>query len=65
MIVVTVFPLIESPMEFRLVHNQNENYHHNHITFNLKGIGNMFLQLNYKYCVLKRTHLNFLNFHKI
>ena len=39
MIVVTVFLSILNQIEFYLVQNQNENYHHDDIPFNLKGNG--------------------------
>ena len=38
MIVMTVFLSVLKQMEFHLVQNQEENYHHNHIPFNLNGI---------------------------
>ena len=41
MIVGTVFPSILNQMEFHLVQNQMENYPHDHIPFNVKGIGNI------------------------
>ena len=43
MVMMTVLLLNMNPMEFNLVHNQNENCHHDHIPFNLKGIRNIFL----------------------
>ena len=39
MIVVTVFLSILKEMEFHLVQNRKVNCHHNHIPFNVKGIG--------------------------
>ena len=45
MIVVTVFILIMNPTEFRLVHNQKENSHYDHIPINLKVFGNLFLRV--------------------
>ena len=36
MIVVTVFLLVLSQMEFHFVQNRNENCHHDHISFNVK-----------------------------
>ena len=39
MIVVTVFLTILNQMEFHLVTNRKENYHHDHIPFNAKGNG--------------------------
>ena len=35
-------------MEFYLVQNRKENYHHNHIPFNLKGNGNIVFSVRYK-----------------
>ena len=37
---VTVFFSILNQMEFHLVQNRKENSHHDHILFNVKGIGN-------------------------
>ena len=37
MIVVTVFLSNLNQMDFHLVQNRKENYHHDHIPFNLKG----------------------------
>ena len=37
MIVVTVFRSILNQMDFHLVQNRMENYHHDHIPFNVKG----------------------------
>ena len=46
MIVVTVFLSILNQMEFHLVQNLKENYHHDHIPFKLKGNGMLeFLQV--------------------
>ena len=42
MIVVTIFLSILKQMEFHLVLNWNENYHHDHIPFNLNGNRNLF-----------------------
>ena len=42
MIVVTVFLPILNQMEFHLVENRQENCHHDHIPFSLKGNGNLF-----------------------
>ena len=39
MIVATVFLSILSQMDFHLVQNREENCHHNHIPFNVKGNG--------------------------
>jgi len=39
MIVVTVFLSILNQMEFNLVQNRKENWHHDQIPFNLKGNG--------------------------
>ena len=39
MIVVTVFLSILNQMKFRSVWNQKENHPHDHIPFNVKGIG--------------------------
>ena len=39
MIIVTVFLSILNRMEFHLVQNLNENCHHDHIPFNMKGNG--------------------------
>ena len=33
-------------MEFHLVHNRKENFHHDHIPFNVKGIGNTVFSVN-------------------
>ena len=42
MIVVKVFFLTVNQTEFRLVHNQMENCHHDHIPCDLKRIRNLF-----------------------
>ena len=42
MIVMTVFPSILNQIEFHLVQNRKENCHHDHIPFNVKGIGSIF-----------------------
>ena len=41
MIMMTVFLLILNQMEFHLVQNGKENCNHDHIPFNLNGIGNI------------------------
>ena len=41
--IMAVFLLIMDPMNFRYVHNQNENFHYDHIPFNLKGTRKIFL----------------------
>ena len=41
MIVGTVFLSILNQMEYHLVQNLQENCHHDHIPFNVKGIGNV------------------------
>ena len=41
MIVVTVFLSILNQMELHLVQNRKENYHHDHIPFNVKGNGSV------------------------
>ena len=41
MIVVTVFLSILNQMELHLVQNRKENCYHDHIPFNVKGIGNI------------------------
>ena len=41
MIVVTVFISILNQIKFHLVQNRKEDCHHDHIPFNLKGIGNV------------------------
>ena len=41
MIMVTVFLSILNQMNFHLVQNRKENCHHDHISFNLKGNGNI------------------------
>ena len=41
MIVVTVFVSILIQMDFHLAQNRKENYHHDHIPFNVKGKGNI------------------------
>ena len=41
MIVVTVFLSILNQMEFHLVQDRKENCHHDHIPFNVKGIGSI------------------------
>ena len=41
MIVVTVLLLILNQMEFHLVQNRKGNCHHDHISFNMKGNGNL------------------------
>ena len=38
---VTVFLSILNQMEFHLVQNRKENCHHDHIPFNVRGIGNI------------------------
>ena len=51
MVVVTVFLLTLSQMEFHLVQNRKENCHHDHIPFNVKGNGNIVfsvLEVGYK-----------------
>ena len=48
MIVVTVFLLILNQMEFHLVQNRNEYYHHGHIPFNVNGNGNIFFSVQPK-----------------
>ena len=40
MTVVTVFLSILKQIKFHLVQNLKENCHHDHIPFNVKGIGN-------------------------
>ena len=45
MIVVTVFHSILNQMEFHLVQNLKENRHHDHISFNVKGIGSIVFSL--------------------
>ena len=40
-IVVTVFLSILNQMDFHLVQNRKENYHHDHIPFNVKGNRNI------------------------
>ena len=45
MIAGTVFLSIFNQMEFRLVRNQKEACHNDHISFNLKVIRNLFLQI--------------------
>ena len=45
MIVVTVFLSILSQMEFHLVQKRKENCHHDHIPFNMKGIGSIVLSV--------------------
>ena len=47
MIVETVFLSILKQMEFHLVQNWKENCHHDHIPFNLKGNGNLFLRAEF------------------
>ena len=41
MVVVTVFRSILNQMKFHLVQNRQEYCHHDHIPFNVKGIGNI------------------------
>ena len=41
MIAVTVFISILNQMEFHLVKDRMENCHHDHIPFNVKGIGDI------------------------
>ena len=41
MIVVTFFLSIFNQIELRLVQNRKENCHHDHISFNVEGIGNI------------------------
>ena len=43
MIVVTGFLRILNELKFRLIHNQKENRHYDHIPFNLKAIVTLFL----------------------
>jgi len=48
MIVLTVFLLILIQMEIYLVQNRKENCHHDHISFDVKGNGNIeFLSVPY------------------
>ena len=51
MIVVTVFLQIMNPTEFRLVHNQKENCHYDHIPFNFKVNRKRFLYKCKRCCV--------------
>ena len=41
LIVVTIFRSILNQMDFHLVLNRKENYHHDHIPFTVKGNGNI------------------------
>ena len=53
---LTVFLLIINPTEFRLVHNHKENFHCDHISFNLKGIRNPVLwSQGFKFHVVGRN----------
>ena len=48
-IVMTVFLLIiMNQMEFRLIHNRKEICHYHHISFNLRGILNLFIINSFK-----------------
>ena len=40
-------------MEYRLVHNQKESYHYDHIPFNLERIINLFLRVSAMFLVNK------------
>ena len=45
MIVVTVFLSILNQLELHLAKNRKENCHHDHISFNVKGNGNIVLSV--------------------
>ena len=54
MIAVTVSHLIMNQVKVRLVHNQKENSHYDHIPLNLSGIGDKILRLQWYTMALKR-----------
>ena len=60
MIVVTVFLFLREQTEVRLVHNQKENCHSDHIPLNLKRIRNIFVWVLEILCFKKARKKTFL-----
>ena len=44
-IAVTVYLFIVNQKKFRLLHNENENCQYDHIHFDQKGIGDLFIRM--------------------